>query len=155
MPRPRSESCSTISAAPDDSSFQITIYGGWNINIPLSYEDVYVLSIPSFQWISMSDQGNREAHLPQGDVGRRGHTCNLYGDRQMFVLGGQIESAGNIINAASCNSSLPALRVLDTTAFVWQTQLNPVPSDYAVPEQVYGVIGGRSVRTARIAKVRC
>lgn len=69
----------------------------------------------------------------------------------MFVLGGQIESAGNIINAASCNTSLPALRVLDTTAFVWQTQLNPAPSDYAVPEQVYSVIGGRSVRTTRIA----
>ena len=73
----------------------------------------------------------------------------------MIVLGGNIESGGDIINAASCNTSWPPLRVLDTTAFVWQTQLNPVLSDYAVPEQVYNVIGGRSVKTARIDKVRC
>ena len=73
----------------------------------------------------------------------------------MIVLGGNIESAGTIINDASCNTSWPALRVLDTTAFVWQTQLNTAPSDYAVPEQVYSVIGGRSVKIARIAKVRC
>lgn len=121
--------------------------------MPLSYEQVYVLSIPSFQWVPISDQGNRDALLQQDDIGRRGHTCNLYGDRQMVVLGGNIESGGNIINAASCNTSWPTLQVLDTTAFVWQTQLNPAPSDYAVPEQVYSVIGGRSVKTARIAKV--
>ena len=73
----------------------------------------------------------------------------------MIVLGGNIESGGNIINAASCNTSWPALRVLDTTTFVWQTQLNPAPSEYAVPEPVCSVIGGRSVKTAEAAKVWC
>ena len=71
----------------------------------------------------------------------------------MIVLGGNIESGGNIINSASCNTSWPALRVLDTTKFVWQTQLNSALSNYEVPEQVYGVIGGRSVKTARLAKI--
>ena len=71
----------------------------------------------------------------------------------MIVLGGNIESGGNIINAASCNTSWPVLRVLDTTTFVWQTQLKPASSDYAVPEPVYSVIGGRLVKTARTAKV--
>ena len=71
----------------------------------------------------------------------------------MIILGGNIESGGDIINAETCNTSWPALRVLDTTAFVWQTQLNSTSSAYAVPEQVYNVIGGRSVKTARTAKI--
>ena len=71
----------------------------------------------------------------------------------MIVLGGNIESGGDIINAASCNTSWPALRVLDTTAFVWQTQLNSTPSEYTVPEQVYNVIGGRSANSARTSEI--
>ena len=130
------------------------MYGGSNTNVPRCYEQVYVLSIPSFQWISISDQGKQEALL-QEDIGRFGHTCNLYGDRQMIVLGGNLTSGEKAINTESCNTSWPVLRVLDTTTFIWQTQLNPTPSNYAVPDQVYSIIGGRSVRTGRIAKVRC
>ena len=133
------------------------MYGGSGLalSLPRCYEQVYVLSIPSFQWISISDQGNQEALSHQEDIGRMGHTCNLYGDRQMIVLGGNITSGPNPINIQSCNTSWPALRVLDTTTFVWQTQFNPTPSDYAVPDQVYSIIGGRSVRTGKFAKVRC
>ena len=73
----------------------------------------------------------------------------------MIVLGGNITSGPNRINTESCNTSWPALRVLDTTTFVWQTQFDPTLIDYAVPDQVYSIIGGRSVRTARIATARC
>ena len=123
------------------------------MHVKRCYEEVYVLSIPSFQWISISDHGNQEAFLLQEDVGRMGHTCNLYGERQMVVLGGQLKSGSKVINDASCNTSWPALRVLDITTFTWQTQLNTTSSDYAVPDQVYSIIGGRSVRAARIATV--
>ena len=124
------------------------MYGGSDFSVPRCYEEVYVLSIPSFQWISIYDQGNQEALLGLKDVGRMGHTCHLYGDRQMIVLGGNITSGANPINIELCNTSWPALRVLDNTTFVWQTQFNPTPVDYAVPEQVYSIIGGRSVRIA-------
>ena len=73
----------------------------------------------------------------------------------MIVLGGNITSGPKAINTESCNTSWPALRVLDTTTFVWQTQFNLTPSDYAVPDQVYSIIGGRLVRIARTATARC
>jgi len=49
IPDQRVDFCSTVSLSADDSSFQITIYGGWNLFEGNAFEDVYVLAIPSFR----------------------------------------------------------------------------------------------------------
>ena len=75
----------------------------------------------------------------------------------MMVLGGNLRSGVDILNNVTCNTSWPTLRMLDTTTFEWQTTFNPTASAYAVPDQVYSIIGGRSVRTAisTVAITRC
>lgn len=133
-----------VSAAPDDSSFQITIYGGWSLFSERAFEEVYVLSIPSFRWIKVDDQAtNIEASLPD-QIGRMGMTCQTRGDRQMLVLGGGVRLGPNQVNGQTCNTSYPAIRLLDTTTFTWLDQYRSVIEPYGVPRVVYNIIGGRS-----------
>ncbi|KAI9730244.1 MAG: hypothetical protein M1834_006008 [Cirrosporium novae-zelandiae] len=144
IPDERSEFCSVVSASPDGSSFQITIYGGWNLFDGTPNEDVYVLTIPSFQWIKISDSGNTETSIGSS-IGRKDHLCHLYNERSMVVLGGNINSGSTALNSNSstaCNSSYPAIRVLDVTDFSWQSEWNPSPDAYEVPSAISVVIGG-------------
>ena len=145
VPVARSESCSVISASPDDSSFQITLYGGYNIHDGAAFEDVYVLAIPAFRYIyiNITSTNNLETQASAG-AGRYATTCVLYEDRQMMVLGGLLIFNGDdsITNTETCNSSWSAIRQLDTTTFQWQDTFNPGSEPYAVPDQVSNVIGG-------------
>ena len=143
IPISRAHMCSTISSPLDDSNFQMTIYGGWHLGNGRAYEDVYVLSIPAFRWIKIPDKGNQENRLPGKSIGRYQHTCQLYGDRQMVILGGLLKFGSEAQNNVTCEKSHAAVRVLDTTTFEWQGQFLPSPEAYAVPDVVKNVIGGR------------
>lgn len=59
---------------------QIFMYGGEISHDPsLSFDDVWVLSLPSFQWY-------QAGHVP---IRRRGdHSCTIAGQRQMVIIGG-------------------------------------------------------------------
>ena len=148
VPLNRSNFCSVISASPDDSSFQITLYGGYNHQKKAALSDVYVLAIPAFIYINIASAYNVEA---RSNAGRYQMTCALHGDRQMMVLGGAIILDGNnvVVNAETCNSSWAAIRQLDTTTFEWQGDHKPVSNPYAVPDQVSKVIGGGLVNLAQ------
>ena len=137
VPVGRINFCAGVSSAPDDTSFQVVIYGGYNLRFARPANDIYVLSVPSFQWIKVSPQGNDA-------FGRWGHSCVVWEDAQMLVLGGLIENSltgGGVANQAGCNSSHPPFLVLDTTSFTWQSSFKPQRS-YSVPQAVYQVIGG-------------
>jgi len=121
IPPQRMLPCSVVSASSDGSSFQITMYQGWNLLEGEAFEDVYVLTIPSFRWIKISDTGNTEQSL--GSVsGRFGGACSVWNDRQMIVVGGSFRIGSTQVNGGtSCNTSYPAIRVLDTNTYAWQT----------------------------------
>ena len=142
--------CSTMSPSPDDSSYQMTIYGGFNIENHRAYETVYVLTIPAFQWIKILDTDNQESRLPGQEIGRHEQTCHLYGDRQMVMLGGQLSFQDVAQNNETCNPWHPVIRILDTTTFEWQTEFIPTPEPYVVPKAVIDVIGGRSVKKSHL-----
>ncbi|KAL9635032.1 MAG: hypothetical protein Q9164_003726 [Protoblastenia rupestris] len=57
IPKPRTQFCYDLSAALDDSSFQLIIYGGSNDDEGIGFEDVYVLTMPAFRWIKIQDKG--------------------------------------------------------------------------------------------------
>ena len=137
VPVGRINMCAGVSSAPDDSSFQILIYGGYNLHFGNPANDMYVLSIPSFRWINVTPDN-------PDPYGRWEHTCVMWQDAQMVVLGGLMKLSGGdgpVINANGCNSSHPPLMVIDTTGFTTQPQFNPQRS-YSVPQAVYKVIGG-------------
>ncbi|KAI0893124.1 hypothetical protein F4806DRAFT_210602 [Annulohypoxylon nitens] len=97
IPNPRSEFCAGVSAAPDDSSFQVTIHGGVDEYQYLTYNDVYVLTIPSFRWIKINDTGNPDL-LGSDSPGRSKINCDVWNEAQLIVSGGRVFPATSINN---------------------------------------------------------
>ena len=162
-PGVRVNPCAVIASAPDASSFQIYMFGGQNLQPAVSffsletepsldinhsqgdqiqYNDMYILTIPSFTWIKV-DQSDQNVPQP-----RAGHTCTMQ-DSQMVVVGGYIGAD------KPCDS--PGIYVFDATSLQWQDRFlagdhapdyhpdNSVLAGsygYSVPDAVQSVIGG-------------
>ncbi|KAF2402383.1 hypothetical protein EJ06DRAFT_528494 [Trichodelitschia bisporula] len=111
-PNIRVNPCAVVAAAPDGSSYNVYMFGGQNL-IPAGsqtqYDDMWILSIPSFTWIPV-DMGKQAVPYP-----RAGHTCNVW-DGQMVVVGGYI---GQDI---SCES--PGVYVFNMSSLEWSVQFN-------------------------------
>ncbi|KAF3936105.1 hypothetical protein ABW20_dc0109653 [Dactylellina cionopaga] len=143
IPDGRLNFCAGVSAAPDDSSFQITIYGGYKLSNVAATNNVHVLIIPTFQWLDVTPD---DQSLGDGrSWGRQTPKCLMWNDAQMIVLGGTIQgnlaSANEVVNTGSCNVTHPPLLVLDTTTFEWKDEFNPNRS-YSQPQVVYELING-------------
>ncbi|KAI0198287.1 hypothetical protein F4808DRAFT_263372 [Astrocystis sublimbata] len=78
VPPPRVDFCTVVVSAPDKSSFNVYLYGGWDPTKPDEFDDIWVLSIPSFTW----------TQVYTGQSPRWGHTCHVVGGRQMITVGG-------------------------------------------------------------------
>ncbi|KAL4951657.1 hypothetical protein BDW69DRAFT_169587 [Aspergillus filifer] len=119
--------CSVYASASDGSSHNIYVYGGYDGLSPESQpsDDVYILSIPSFEWIQ----------LYSGDAdGRRAHKCAKPYPDKMLVLGGTGLSVRNCIDM---------VRVFNLNTGRFQDAYDPEDWDeYSVPDLVTGRIGG-------------
>ncbi|KAF2839168.1 hypothetical protein M501DRAFT_765011 [Patellaria atrata CBS 101060] len=142
VPSPRVSFCATVNEAPDLSSVQITMYGGWNPETGVGYEEAFVLSLPSFQWINVTDQVNNTEATRVGK-GRIEHSCTTY-KSTMFVLGGRYVDNGETSEPGTCDDNFALLRLFDTSTYAWKTEFDLELPDYSVPELVYNVIGGNS-----------
>lgn len=150
-PKIRVNPCAVAASAEDGSSTQVYLYGGQNL-IPfgkqIQYDDMWILTIPSFTWIRVDMKG--QSNPPA----RAGHACNIW-NSQMVVTGGYVGED------LSCDS--PGIYVFDTSQLTWKTEytalaggndLNQHPSQddspsglsgsygYRVPKAVQSVIGG-------------
>ncbi|KAI9682447.1 MAG: hypothetical protein M1829_000239 [Trizodia sp. TS-e1964] len=148
VPSNRTDFCAAMSTSPDYSSFQITLYGGWSVPNGRSYDDVYVLAVPSFLWTKVSDQHNNETSTPD-PIGRRKHKCEMWKDSQMVVIGGIVSNGSSQINAQPNCDRYPPVRVLDTSTYTWQTEFQPSKA-YSVPEAISAVIGGNGTGGAKL-----
>ncbi|KAL2823247.1 hypothetical protein BDW59DRAFT_148895 [Aspergillus cavernicola] len=129
IPPQLTQFCSVYASASDGSSHNIYIYGGYDGIDPTNYpsDDVYVLSLPSFEWIQLYT-GNNTAH------GRKQHKCVKPYPDQMLVLGGQA------LSDADC---LDMINVFNLNTGRFQETYNPAEwNDYEVPDLVWGRIGG-------------
>ncbi len=159
IPEYRVNPCAVATSAADGSSVQVHLFGGQKL-LPYGsqeqYDDLWILSIPSFTWIpvDMKDQP-----VPPG---RSGHTCNVW-NSQMVVIGGYVGVD------LSCDS--PGVYVFNTSSLTWNTNYAALkgandmnqqkaqekdPSalqgsyGYAVPEAVQKVIGGNGMGSATV-----
>ncbi|KAJ5318728.1 hypothetical protein N7476_005148 [Penicillium atrosanguineum] len=136
----RASFCSTLASASDGSSHNIYIYGGYNgqNSSATPFDDVYILSLPSFIWI--------KAYTGSSRHGRSGHQCFGVLPNQMLVVGGlhkdpSICLDGGIIQTFSLND------------LEFQTQYSPdAVEEYLVPnvvrKQIGGTTKGNASRTA-------
>lgn len=124
IPEPRAYFCSLMVSAPDNSSHHIYIYSGQGPNETV-YDDIYVLSIPSFVWTKVFT----------GTSPRFGHTCHRVGD-QMITVGGKekIDDEEQI----PCDWETAGLAIFNLTNLQWGSIFKPEDQagSFSVPEKV-------------------
>ncbi|KAF2739659.1 hypothetical protein EJ04DRAFT_286272 [Polyplosphaeria fusca] len=139
IPEPRIDFCTVAISAPDNSSHHIYLYSGIDPNKgqekSAGYDDVYVLSIPSFTWTPI---------FQNGQAPRWGHNCHVAGKRQMVTVG------GNITNTGICDWELKGVAFLDLTTATWGSVFLSNSSDYQVPKQAFPATGGNATGFATI-----
>ena len=118
---------------------EIFLYGGQVSNgaydvssvsqkINAGLDEVYILSLPSFVWF--------KANYTPSDP-RRGHTCNIIGNRQMLSIGGLDPSAASY--EAAENDTDPfweGMKVFDLTTLRWTNFYNANAAPYLAPGPV-------------------
>ncbi|KAF9639232.1 Galactose oxidase/kelch beta-propeller [Lasiodiplodia theobromae] len=147
IPPPRMDFCVCPGqkSPQDNSSFNFYIHGGIDPGSGTVYDDVYVLSFPSFTW-TLVNPGSSTA------PGYFGHTCNSAGKRQMLATGGArdasllgIETTGDVpnLNATTCDDSAAGVRLFDMVSATWSTFYNASQAAlFRVPDAVVKRIGG-------------
>jgi hypothetical protein len=134
MPPQLTQFCSVVASANDSSSHNIYIYGGYaglNSGNDTIWDDVYILSMPSFTWVKAFSGGEEN--------GRYGHRCVKPYPDQMFVVGGYVKDAPD-----KCVDGVVQVFNLNTLSF--QDSYDPKTwSYYDVPSAVTKVIGGEYV----------
>jgi hypothetical protein len=124
--------CDSTNALTDFRSY---LYGGLGFGANASgFDDVYILSLPSFQWV----------HWWQGDGAGNPHnslTCNVVNRGQMLVIGGTFPLTENCDYTPSYGTHNMDLGKLSGKA--WNDyELNI--TNYAVPPEIIAIVGGSS-----------
>lgn len=126
------EFCSVVAAANDSSSYNVYIYGGYD-GLNAAHEpsdDVWILSIPSFQWI--------KAYSGSASHGRSGHVCVAPYPDQMFIVGGIHQNQAECVEGG-------IIQVFNLNTLKFQNTYAPGTwSSYKVPDIVTAAIGGNS-----------
>ena len=127
FPADRIQGCAVAATAPDKSSYNIYVHGGYRgppSNRTLS-GGVWVLTLPTFHWI-YAPLGNAKAE----------HTCAKIHEKFMVVHRGARET--------NCDENA-GLMILDMVSLAWVTKIDVDGGDvvYRVPDLVSKVIGGK------------
>lgn len=102
------------------------MYGGMVEGDPgLKFDDVWVLSLPSFEW-------HQAGHTPV--IGRKDHSCTVAGNRQMVIVGGQNPNATDPPDVADIWPL--GLGVFDLSDMVFKDRFDADASAYTSPEVV-------------------
>lgn len=160
-PKIRVNPCAVVAAAADGSSYNMYMFGGQDLgNDQTQYNDMWILTMPAFAWISV-DQTDQS--IPYA---RAGHTCNIW-DGQMVLVGGYVG------DQLSCDS--PGVYVFNASSLSWATRYtalsdpatNPLSQhpnqagsnvssglegsySYLVPSPVIKVVGGNATGGATV-----
>ncbi|GKT45762.1 Kelch repeat-containing protein [Colletotrichum spaethianum] len=126
--------CAVLAPAQDYSSFNIYYYGGYDgINAKEDFsDDVWVLSIPSFQWTKVYE--GKALHA------RAGHQCVMPYPDQMMVIGGYTAISGG--GSPPCLEG-GIIQVFNLSSAEWLDGYSPAKwSNYTIPTAVVSKIGG-------------
>jgi hypothetical protein len=119
-------------ASHSDSSMEIFIHGGFSGFTTLAYDDVWVLSLPSFSWY--------KADYTPG-IGRTLHTCDV-ANGNMIVIGGTSNddswiTGNDVTGTQSYKDPWPwGIGVFDMSRMEWASEFNPNLGPYTTPVMV-------------------
>lgn len=115
------------------------MYAGWGSHLgsdALPYDEIYILTLPAFQWIKVS--------YPPGKP-RHGHTCETVGNKQMLIIGGvdtlqdtATEDAPtlDLVTFATPDPFAQGLAIFDMTSLSWRSSYSSGPSAYEQSDPV-------------------
>ncbi|KAK4206144.1 hypothetical protein QBC37DRAFT_393624 [Rhypophila decipiens] len=132
IPDPRLLGCTASAWAPDNSSYNIYLFGGQRQLRGERTKDLWVLSLPSFTCIKAGDDS----------AGGIGHSCARVG-RHMFAIGSGEQ------DETTCQ---PFFRILDMATLEWTNAYDPSSPDYVVPPAIHATIGGDEMGGAKVIK---
>ncbi|KAH5221193.1 hypothetical protein HBH68_037800 [Parastagonospora nodorum] len=129
VPKARIDFCTVAISAPDNSSHHIYLYGGIDPITDTAFDDVLILTIPSFTWTNV---------WPIGEAPRWGHNCHVAGKRQMITVG------GNNTNGLTCDWEVKGVAVWELTSLTWGSVFLNNLTEFQVPQKVLSATGGNA-----------
>ncbi|KAK0106774.1 hypothetical protein ONS95_003498 [Cadophora gregata] len=135
-PLSRRKFCAGVVWAPDQSSYNIYLYGGKGFGAnETGFDDVYILTMPSFKWIRWWESS---------DGGKPHHSlsCNVVGGGQMLIIGGSFplnDECDSPVTWGTHNLDLGKV-----SGKMWNDYSLNITS-YVVPPEVISVVGGSSL----------
>ncbi|KAF1991092.1 hypothetical protein K402DRAFT_323651, partial [Aulographum hederae CBS 113979] len=136
VPEDRKRFCAGATWAADHSSYNIYLYGGQGIPPNTTgFDDVYILSLPSFTWVkwwpTQPGEGNPHNSL----------SCNVIDGAQMLIIGGTFpisdQCDANTVWGTH-NLNLGASNIQNAMWYDYMPNLTV----YNVPKELIAVIGG-------------
>jgi hypothetical protein len=128
--------CGGATWAKDQSSYNIYIYGGASMPpLTVGYDDIYILSIPSFTWIKWYPTENGTAY-PHHSL-----TCDVIAPDQMIVMGGTFPNSTQCDVAANFGFHNMDMGKQNPDNAKWAS-FNNTKKTYKVPSEILAVVGG-------------
>lgn len=152
-PHPLSEFCSVVASTDDGSTHNIYIYGGtsgYGLPDPTNfYDDVYVLSLPTFTWIPVAPQQFDSTSTVR--KARAGHKCVKPWPDTMLVIGGTGSQEGFSTNCLPGEQGAGIFRGFNLNTLEWEEEysLEGHAEFYQVPQKIFAEIGGNGVGGGR------
>ncbi|KAL2073942.1 hypothetical protein VTL71DRAFT_11268 [Oculimacula yallundae] len=136
VPASRRRFCAGVVWAPDQSSYNIYLYGGMGFGANYTgFDDVYILTMPSFRWIRWWESSN-------GGKPHHSLSCNVVRGGQMLIIGGTFP-----LNDDCDSQTVWGTHVLDLgkqSGKMWNDYSLNITS-YVVPPEIISVVGGSSL----------
>ncbi|KAK4187144.1 hypothetical protein QBC35DRAFT_385482 [Podospora australis] len=149
IPEPRRRFCGGATWAQDQSSYNIYIYGGSGFPPDTTgFDDVYILTIPSFQWIRGPYPPNSNV---SGPYPKNMMSCNVVNNAQMLVVGGTYSNdTTNMCDVETIGGQHNMNLGEENPANALWAEYQPKLTTYAVPTFVMSAVGGRNTGGANI-----
>ncbi|KAF8427084.1 hypothetical protein EV426DRAFT_430997 [Tirmania nivea] len=129
FPADRIEACAVAATAPDRSSYNIYVHGGFSNGTTVVEGGLWILTLPTFHWIrSYIGLENKKAE----------HTCAKIHEKFMVVHRGVA-----VMGDSNCDE-YAGLMIVDLVTLEWVTRIDVSGGDvvYSVPELVSRIVGG-------------
>lgn len=124
------------------------LYGGYGFGQYPAFDDVYILSLPSFTWIKAFPE-NDNSTTPAA-VGHGGCSGNVINRKQMLVIGGWFPLYDKCDAPQGQGQHNMVLGYNGEDAKLWD-KFQPNISAYVVPSPIIAAVGGGYVQLTRRA----
>ncbi|RBR16688.1 uncharacterized protein FIESC28_06841 [Fusarium coffeatum] len=139
VPESRRRFCAGATWVEDQSSYNIYLYGGAGEEEgSLGFDDIYILTLPTFTWIKMYPDGNSTGSYPHHSF-----SCNVVNDAQMFIHGGFFPLNDDCDVPDQWGLHDMSLGRQNKDKAPWMLY-DPDLTTYAVPTDIISVVGGNS-----------